>query len=269
MTAAGWAPEELRWERETYVAHDQGTWGPSGWAGLEERSLGLATASGGALDARHLRRAGSGSVSGAFDGSAELHLLYVLRGSITVRDATRTDTLGPGAAAYHPARATFAVTAATDDFEGLALQGRGAAAGDAAGAEPCFSLDDSPAAHVLGAGPRPDVRYRDLGVAAHSGGRYRAWVVSADRPSRDMEIWHHHDMAQFFVVLDGWAQVEVRGSVYVVRPGDAVAIGAGAANQHNVRHIGEGFRILELCLPAEYGTWPGEAPALSRSGQGS
>lgn len=261
MSEGTWSSDELEWASARYVPRDAGTWRPAAWSGIEQRPLGLDEVSGGLLEARHLRRAPGGPVDGAPPAELDLHLLYVLAGALTVVDADGASrTLTTGGTAYHPAGSGFRVTDATDDFEAVQLTSAGPAAGDARRGEAVYALADDPATHVLGDGPRPDVRYRHLRVAEHSGGRYRAWVVSAAEARRDMSIWHYHDMAQFFVVLGGWALVEVRGEAFRVQPGDALAIGAGPANQHNVRHIGEGFRILELCVPAEYGTWPGTAP---------
>jgi quercetin dioxygenase-like cupin family protein len=110
------------------------------------------------------------------------------------------------------------------------------------------------------------VIYRDIGSAAATGGAYRLQVVTSPEPQREMSIWHYHDMSQWLVVLGGWAKMEVSGQEPIeVHPGDAVCIGCGEGMAHNIAELGEGFKILEFCAPAEYHTWSAEAPAASNT----
>jgi len=247
--------------RARYVAHADEGWEADPNGPFELRPLGLADASGGALGAIRLRATANGGTSPWSTSDADLEAIYVLRGELIVdgADGQRTE-LGPNDVIARTRGAASRIAARSPDFEGIAVSARGEA--EAPASDPAGKLlvaRDAPEASVLGAGPRPEVIYRDLGVAEATGGAYRLWVVKSSQPATDMSIWHFHDMAQWFVVLDGWAHIEVNGHDPVeVRPGDALCIGAGPAMRHNVSDIGEGFTILELCAPAEYGTWPGE-----------
>jgi quercetin dioxygenase-like cupin family protein len=245
------------------VADGDGEWNGLPYGTFEIRSLGLSEAAGPALAAYALRGAPDRDPDWGTCES-ELEVVYVRNGTLTIehRDGAGHE-LGTGDAIARRRGAVSRIVASDDDFEGVWL----AADGDA-GWDPAqwpdgirYSLE-SPEAHVQGEGPRPEVIYRDLGIAAATNGAYRLQVVTAPEPQRGMSIWHFHDMAQWFVVLGGWARIEVNGQEPVeVHPGDALCIGAGEAMRHNVADIGEGFRILELCTPADYQTWPGEPPA--------
>ena len=50
-------------------------------------------------------------------------------------------------------------------------------------------------------GPRADNEYRDLGLAAASGGRIGAKHIRAIKPFEQPTGWHWHDMTGHFVVI--------------------------------------------------------------------
>jgi len=61
-------------------------------------------------------------------------------------------------------------------------------------------------------GPRADNEYRDLGLAAASGGRIGAKHIRAIRPFEQPTGWHWHDMTgHFVVVLKGWITFRFAG----------------------------------------------------------
>jgi uncharacterized cupin superfamily protein len=105
-------------------------------------------------------------------------------------------------------------------------------------------------------GPRADVEYRDLGLARATGGRIGAKHIRAIRPFPGETGWHWHDMNGHFVfVLKGWIAFRYEGvpSDTVVRAGDCLSQPAGVA--HNVVGRSDEFEVLEINLPAEFGTF--------------
>ena len=105
-------------------------------------------------------------------------------------------------------------------------------------------------------GPRADVEYRDLGMAAASGGRIGAKHIRALRPF-DMETgWHWHDMTGHFVfVIRGWITFRYAGVA-----GDVVVQEGGCLSQpggvpHNVIARSDDLELIEINMPAAFGTW--------------
>ena len=104
-------------------------------------------------------------------------------------------------------------------------------------------------------GPRADNEYRDLGLAAASGGRIGAKHIRAIRPFGEPTGWHWHDMTgHFVVILEGWITFRfagVEGDV-TVKAGSCLSQPAGVA--HNVIARSDDLELIEINLPAEYGT---------------
>jgi quercetin dioxygenase-like cupin family protein len=258
--AGGLSAEALAAIGFGFVADGSGDWSPLPYGSFEVRSLGLAEASDSVLAAHQLRGAPEADPAWGTCVS-ELEALYVRGGSLTIErpDGERHE-LGVGDVIMRRRGAVSRIVAAEDlDAVWMAVNGD-------AESEPAWDPVEWPGgirfsfesaeAHQLGAGPRPEVIYRDIGTATATAGAYRLQVVTSPQPQRGMSIWHFHDMAQWFVVLGGWARIEVVGEEPLeVRAGDSLCIGIGEGMAHNVADIGEGFRILELCTPAEYQTW--------------
>ena len=104
-------------------------------------------------------------------------------------------------------------------------------------------------------GPRADNEYRDLGLAAASGGRIGAKHIRAIKPFEQPTGWHWHDMTgHFVVVLKGWITFRfagVEGDV-TVKAGGCLSQPAGVA--HNVVARSDDLELIEINMPAEYGT---------------
>ncbi len=105
-------------------------------------------------------------------------------------------------------------------------------------------------------GPRSNVEYRDLGLAAATAGRISAKHIRAIKPFDQETGWHWHDMTGHFVyVLKGWLKFRFDGVA------DEVAVTAGscisqpAGVPHNVVGQSDDLEIIEINLPAEYGTY--------------
>jgi uncharacterized cupin superfamily protein len=121
-------------------------------------------------------------------------------------------------------------------------------------------------AHFTRDGPRADVEYRDLGLAAATGGRVGIKHIRAITPLPKETGWHWHDMSAHFVyVLKGWITfrfADVADAV-TVHAGSGLSQPAGVA--HNVVARSDDLEVLELNMPATYGTFDLEAPPAGTS----
>ncbi len=105
-------------------------------------------------------------------------------------------------------------------------------------------------------GPRADVEYRDLGLAAATGGRIGARHIRAFKPFPRETGWHWHDMTGHFVyVLKGWISFRYAGvpDAVTVKAGACLSQPAGVA--HNVVARSDDLELIEINLPAAYGTF--------------
>lgn len=117
-------------------------------------------------------------------------------------------------------------------------------------------------------GPRADVEYRDLGLAAATGGRIGAKHIRAITPFPGETGWHWHDMTAHFVfVLKGWISFRFDGNdgTVTVRSGGCLSQPAGVA--HNVVARSDDLELVEINMPAEFSTV--EVAAAGGQGAGS
>jgi len=105
-------------------------------------------------------------------------------------------------------------------------------------------------------GPRADVEYRDLGLADATQGRIGIKHIRAIMPLPRATGWHWHDMTAHFVyVLKGWIRFRfagVEGEV-TLEAGCGLSQPAGVA--HNVVARSDDLEVLEINVPARYGTF--------------
>jgi mannose-6-phosphate isomerase-like protein (cupin superfamily) len=105
-------------------------------------------------------------------------------------------------------------------------------------------------------GPRADVEYRDLGWAAASGGMIGAKHIRAVLPFEAETGWHWHDMSAHFVyVLRGWIEFRYAGMHEAVRVTAGSSLSQPAGVAHNVVDRSDDLELIEINLPAGYGTW--------------
>jgi len=105
-------------------------------------------------------------------------------------------------------------------------------------------------------GLRADSEYRDLGLGAATGGRLGVKHIRAIGRFEQPTGWHWHDMrAHFIYVLRGSITFRFAGvpDEVTLRAGDALSQPAGVP--HNVIARSDDFEVLELNMPAEYGTF--------------
>ena len=110
-------------------------------------------------------------------------------------------------------------------------------------------------------GLRTDAEYRDLGLAAATGGKIGVKHIRAITPFPHPTGWHWHDMTAHFVyVLRGsltFRFAGVEGDV-TVREGEGLSQPAGVP--HNVIARSDDLEVLEINVPSAYGTWHLDAP---------
>ena len=113
-------------------------------------------------------------------------------------------------------------------------------------------------------GPRADAEYRDLGLAAATGGRIGAKHIRAITPFPAPTGWHWHDMTAHFVfVLKGWLTFRFAGleGDVTVTAGSGLSQPAGVA--HNVVARSDDLELIEINVPAAYGTFDLPGPRQS------
>jgi uncharacterized cupin superfamily protein len=105
-------------------------------------------------------------------------------------------------------------------------------------------------------GPRADVEYRDLGLAAATGGQVGVKHIRAITPLPKSTGWHWHDMSAHFVyVLKGWIAFRFAGVPDEVRVEAGSGLSQPAGVAHNVIARSDDLEVLEINVPARYGTF--------------
>jgi mannose-6-phosphate isomerase-like protein (cupin superfamily) len=129
-----------------------------------------------------------------------------------------------------------------------------------------FALASAADARFTRDGPRADVEYRDLGLAAATGGRIGIKHIRAIMPLPAPTGWHWHDLTAHFVfVLKGSLTFRFRGI-----DGDVTVVAGSGLSQpagvpHNVIARSDDLEVLEINVPAQYGTF--DLPAAQRAAQ--
>ncbi len=110
-----------------------------------------------------------------------------------------------------------------------------------------------------GDGLRDFFAYRDLGIAAATGGRVLAQLVVANQAPEHGTGWHRHE-AQFHIVLmlKGWARFMYEDRETLVAAGDCVHQRPGIV--HFLYDYSPDMEYLEIVGPADFGTVDAEAP---------
>jgi hypothetical protein len=105
-------------------------------------------------------------------------------------------------------------------------------------------------------GLRTYAKYRDLGMAAATGGMVQAHVIRFVPPCRPEEVskLHYHDVDfQMVYVLNGWIKTEFDGQgAVVMRRGSAWI--QPPRIEHRVLDYSDDCEVLEIVLPADFKT---------------
>jgi len=278
LTDAGWrAP----WSAEQPVPIDfafspvDGPWRHDAETGLAIRDLGLAAASDGNLGARHIRvdDPAKASARGWLRHDLDFQFIYTLSGSGLLENErgdkvplARDTVAVQGPLLRHRFSGLSAdfgmieITVPAEAYpDAVADAGPSIARQARAGDRAPIYLQETPDSFVTGAGPRRYFAYRDLLTTDFSERRLHIHVVKALGRMDGGTGWHTHTMSQIFVVLDGWADLQVEGRKdRRMAAGDAMCLRAGMG--HNVPDFSADYKVLELCLPADYDTSAAEPP---------
>ena len=104
-------------------------------------------------------------------------------------------------------------------------------------------------------GLRPDNEYRELGLAAATGGKIGVKHIRAIAPFPQPTGWHWHDMTAHFVyVLKGWVKFRYQGVDDEVRVAAGTCLSQPAGVPHNVVGQSDDLELIEINMPANYAT---------------
>ncbi len=105
-----------------------------------------------------------------------------------------------------------------------------------------------------GAGLRSFFEYRDLGIKQATGGEFGAHVIRAVKPCPDGTGQHRHALGfQMVYVLKGACSFWYEGQgTYDLEVGDCVYQPPGIL--HELQSCSEDCELLEITMPAEFGT---------------
>lgn len=105
----------------------------------------------------------------------------------------------------------------------------------------------------LSGGLRDFFRYRDLGIAAATGGQVMAQLVRAQDEPEAGTGWHRHE-ANFHIVimLKGWARFMYEDKDTLVQAGDCVHQRPGIV--HFLFDYSPDMEYLEVVSPADFGS---------------
>jgi mannose-6-phosphate isomerase-like protein (cupin superfamily) len=104
-------------------------------------------------------------------------------------------------------------------------------------------------------GLRENFEYRDLGLAAATGGRLGAKHTRAIKPFEAATGWHWHDMdAHIVYVLRGWLTFRFAGTKKPITVGAGACLNQPAGVPHNVIDYSDDLELIEINVPADYAT---------------
>lgn len=119
-----------------------------------------------------------------------------------------------------------------------------------------FALTSADNAVFTREGPRADVEYRDLGLATATDGKIGIKHIRAIMPLPKPTGWHWHDMTAHYVyVLKGWITFRFNGIEGDVKVSAGSGLSQPAGVAHNVVSRSDDLEVLEINVPAQYGTW--------------
>ncbi|HEX3804338.1 MAG TPA: cupin domain-containing protein [Solirubrobacteraceae bacterium] len=277
--STGWTVEQPAKIGFVDVPAGEGNWETGLRAHFEYRDLGLANASDGMFSAKHIRvvEGAAGELNtGWHCHDVDMQFFYVLKGWVKIRTEDGEVTLRAGDSGYQPPLYFHEETVCSPDYELFeitcpaevkTIHGREselpARAADLDPSRKPVYTRDVDENYVVGNGPRDFFAYRDLGTRDPTGGRVHLHTVAmaGGRGNDEGTGWHYHSMAQWFYILEGKADLRVEnGTRRHLVPGDAVCIGSGPNMRHFVGPISGDYKLVEMCVPANYDTITVDAP---------
>jgi|GEM_PF-111201 len=124
-----------------------------------------------------------------------------------------------------------------------------------------FNLLPLRAADFTQDGPRADAEYRDLGLDKATGGRVGGKHIRAVRSFTQETGWHWHDMNSHFIyVLRGSISFRFEGVPGIVTACAGACLSQPAGVPHNVIARSDDLELIEINLPAQFGTFDLASP---------
>ena len=121
-----------------------------------------------------------------------------------------------------------------------------------------FSVSHSKDTPFISEGLRAFFEYRDLGIKDATGGRFGAHVIRARPGTKAAPQWHKHSLEfQMVYVTKGWVEFEYEG-VGEVRLEAGSCVHQPPGIRHRELAHSDDLELLEITLPAEFGTTPAE-----------
>jgi quercetin dioxygenase-like cupin family protein len=273
----GWTAEHPLKVGFARVDAGSGSWKSGPVPYFEHRNLDLDQATSGSLGCQHVRVSRQPAAEERWQAhDVDFQFLYVLNGNVTLEweDGSQAK-LGLESAVCLPPLQRFAIADISDDFEAVEINapaihesfwGREtllpARAAELDPSRRATVTHETPDQYVIANGPRQFFEYRDLGTRQPTEGRIHLHVVqSLGTPVPEGTGWHYHSMAQWFMVVGGHADIRVEDDPrkHLERI-DCFCIGSGPNMRHNVDQVDGEYKVLEMCVPAEYDTIPVDAP---------
>lgn len=117
-----------------------------------------------------------------------------------------------------------------------------------------FTVSRAKEAQFSHEGLRTFFEYRDLGIAAATGGRFQAHVIRAREAVKSRDGRHHHELDfQMVYILRGWIAFDYEGQGEVrLEAGDSVL--QPATIRHELIGCSEDLELLEITSPADFAT---------------
>ncbi len=127
-----------------------------------------------------------------------------------------------------------------------------------------FSASHARDAVFESGGLRSCFEYRDLGIAAATGGRAMAHVIRVRKGDAAGFGWHKHVLDfQMYYVLKGWIEFDYEG-VGVVRAEAGSCVNQPPGIHHAEIAHSDDLELIEITLPAEFETVEVDAPGRGR-----
>ncbi|MGE0748950.1 MAG: cupin domain-containing protein [Rhodospirillales bacterium] len=230
------------------------------------RDLGVAAATGGAVDAYIMRAVQPCTAPfGLHRHDLGFELLFLLKGRLDLyfEGAGRFATTA-GTAIYQPPMIAHDVEGWSNDLELLEIIAPADFRTDALKPDeaPRTGIDGIPRLSIVGTGQsvytrdglRPQFAYRDLGVRAATGGAWQAHLLRATGAGTAPIGMHRHALDfQMVYVMSGWVRFFYEGhGEMTLGPGDCVNQPPGIA--HDVLAWSADLELFELTAPAEFAT---------------
>jgi hypothetical protein len=263
--ADGWTADRPASIRYAWAPNDGGEYVQRG-DGFAYRDLHLEDVSDGALGCQRFHVVDAAQVGEWRRLANDFDFVFVVSGSVDV-ESTNGELvhLSRWSSALHPRGYRYHLVHPSEDLDAVHITAPAVLATaddeDEVVGDPVYT-HDSEDAYVHG-GLRPFFAYRDLGTTEATDGRILIHIAAASLPSPDATWpdpaprtgWHYHTMAQWFMVLDGSAITAIEDNPpQQLSYGGAQCLGRGPTARHNVTAVTPEYRVIELCMPADYDT---------------